>query len=85
MADPGRYLSRDIRAGKIILRIVGRDVFTVSGDVAKGTKASRFSVPTRTKAMVAKRNFFMESSVSPIHYSTESIDVNLTLIYSIER
>ena len=41
MADPGRYLSRDIRAGKIILRIAGRDVFTVSGDIDKGKQVQR--------------------------------------------
>jgi hypothetical protein len=36
MADPGRYLSGDIRVGKIILGIAGRGVLAVTGDVDKG-------------------------------------------------
>src|ERR1700678_2350142 len=36
VADPGGYLSRYIRAGKIILGIASRHIFTVASDIHKG-------------------------------------------------
>jgi len=41
MADPGGYLSGDIRAGKIILGIGGWSVLTVSGEIDKGKQVQR--------------------------------------------
>jgi hypothetical protein len=41
MADPGRHLSGNIRAGKIILEIAGWGVFTVSGNIDKGKQVQR--------------------------------------------
>jgi hypothetical protein len=41
MPDPDRYLSGDIRAGKIILGIAGWGVFMVSGNIDKGKQVQR--------------------------------------------